>query len=211
MMDIEQFLLCKIAEEAAELAQIALKAQQFGLSERYNNGPSNAERMAAEYTDLVACVAMLNVHLDGVKITATMAGMDQKAERVKEYAWYSASLGKIETPVPLFSTRNGAEPEKAPDKKPDSGVVGEVTEGLPGGTAPAFELHRMKTAVYPMPETKEIDFDTNYFFVSSAGTIGSAYWQDSGFDRGRLKAGNVFLKREHAQAKADAQAVEVSE
>jgi hypothetical protein len=72
---------------------------------------------------------------------------------------------------------------------------------------------RMKTAVYPMPETKAPENGTVYFFQSrdKQDSTSCVEWFGSKLDYLRLGTGNVFLKREHAQAKADAQAVEVSE
>lgn len=69
---------------------------------------------------------------------------------------------------------------------------------------------RMKTAVYPMPETEAPENGTEYFFQSrdKLDSTSCVEWFGSKLDYLRLRTGNVFLKREHAQAKADAQAVE---
>ncbi len=55
-----QYLLTKLAEEAAEIAQISLKTQQFGLDERYNDGLSNKERCHQELDDLNGVIQLLN-------------------------------------------------------------------------------------------------------------------------------------------------------
>ncbi len=68
---------------------------------------------------------------------------------------------------------------------------------------------RTKTATYPMPETKAPENGDEYTFANIDGELIPTIWRGTEFDFMRLKAGNVFLKREHAQAKADAQAVEI--
>lgn len=56
-----EFLLIKVAEEASEIAQIALKTAQFGLEEvKPGQSLTNRERMYHELDDLNAMVALLN-------------------------------------------------------------------------------------------------------------------------------------------------------
>jgi hypothetical protein len=69
---------------------------------------------------------------------------------------------------------------------------------------------RMKTAVYPMPETKAPEVGTRYFSTTSNGAVVQDTWAGSFLDMSCLAAGNVLLKREHASAKAAAQGVEVT-
>lgn len=94
-MNRQQYLLTKLAEEASEVAQIALKAQQFGLDYLHPKLlESNAARIRAELTDLLAIVDMLNeecllsflVHNDAI---AT------KKEKVNKYYQYSIQLGEV--------------------------------------------------------------------------------------------------------------------
>jgi len=63
MLTNEQYLLGKLAEEASELAQIAIKAQQFGMDRVFGrqNGDalSNFERVSAEFNDVLGIVQML--------------------------------------------------------------------------------------------------------------------------------------------------------
>jgi hypothetical protein len=68
---------------------------------------------------------------------------------------------------------------------------------------------RTKTATYPMPETKAPEVGADYFSVNQNGSVSGLTWTGGLFDSRLLAAGNVFLKREHAQAKADAQAVQI--
>jgi len=52
-MNGDQYHLCKIAEEAVEVAQRALKAQQFGLGEVQSGQDfNNLERLMDEFHDL---------------------------------------------------------------------------------------------------------------------------------------------------------------
>lgn len=62
-MNREQYLLGKIAEEAAEVAQIALKAQQFGFDSFHPDDPdtTNLDLLRGELNDLLAVVGMLDV------------------------------------------------------------------------------------------------------------------------------------------------------
>lgn len=92
-MDYEQYLLGKLAEEAAEVAQIALKAQQFGLHERFQEGPSNHRRIRAELNDLMGVVSALNDHA-GFSFEPDGYAMSSKRIKIETYRQYSQSLGK---------------------------------------------------------------------------------------------------------------------
>ena len=60
MLTTEQYFLGRIAEEAAEVAHRAMKAQLFGLNEVQNGQPgSNWDRLLDEREDLDACVWLL--------------------------------------------------------------------------------------------------------------------------------------------------------
>lgn len=49
----QQVALARVAEEAAELSKEAMKALRFGIENRYPaEGPTNAQKMAAEFSDL---------------------------------------------------------------------------------------------------------------------------------------------------------------
>lgn len=59
MMDRDQWILSKIAEEAAEIAQRAMKAQQFGFDEiQAGQSKNNLERLMDEIWDLNATVSL---------------------------------------------------------------------------------------------------------------------------------------------------------
>jgi NTP pyrophosphatase (non-canonical NTP hydrolase) len=57
-----QFLLLKLAEECAEVAQRAIKQMQFGKDEKQVDQPkSNAERLNDEITDLKVISYLLEI------------------------------------------------------------------------------------------------------------------------------------------------------
>lgn len=68
MMTHIQYLLCKLAEECNEVAQRALKQQQFGPNQRQKGYRKNKERLRAEVLDVLAHVQFLQQvgELDGI-------------------------------------------------------------------------------------------------------------------------------------------------
>jgi hypothetical protein len=100
-MDSEQYLLGKLAEECSELAQRALKAQQFGLDEvQEGQSKSNRERLLEEYLDVIIIMAFLEKRC-GVQATASSelseANFQAKLEKVAKYAALAQRLGKLES------------------------------------------------------------------------------------------------------------------
>lgn len=134
------YLLSKVAEEAAEVAQMAAKTQQFGMDERYRQGPSNAERLRAELTDLLTVFGMLSVETGfdfGVAVRQMSA---EKADKVDHYyrlalknddtarepkfdaldwaarnitVWHENAHGSDSTGVSWFATQAGPRNRKA--------------------------------------------------------------------------------------------------
>lgn len=96
-MDRLQLLLCKLAEEAAEVSQVALKAQQFGLSEKHaDQNATNSHLIQKELTDLVAVVLMLNDEFEfGFELDEI--AMNLKRHRINQYAKRSLALGHVTT------------------------------------------------------------------------------------------------------------------
>lgn len=86
-----QYLLSKLAEEAAEIAQIALKTQQFGQDEVYEC-LSNIERVNVEFNDLLAVVELLNKEFDTLLI-ANRCLMDKKQDKIWYYHGHSVKQG----------------------------------------------------------------------------------------------------------------------
>lgn len=98
MMTNTQYLLGKPAEEASELAQIAIKAQQFGLHEIFSNQPyTNEERITAEYNDVIGIVRMLNQECDANIIDSRVA-QTKKSDKVSKWRNYSKELGLVDLP-----------------------------------------------------------------------------------------------------------------
>jgi NTP pyrophosphatase (non-canonical NTP hydrolase) len=97
-MTLSPYYLVKIAEEAAEVAQIALKAAHFGLSETQpGRDETNAQRVYAELNDLLSVVNELaNVAGGEFDFQPDDFAMVKKAEKVAGYLRYSQSLGLVE-------------------------------------------------------------------------------------------------------------------
>jgi|AntRauTorcE11897_2_1112592.scaffolds.fasta_scaffold26421_4 hypothetical protein len=95
MMTLTQYLLGKLAEEGSEVAQIALKTQQFGLSEMCPGQPfDNAERSHQELDDVAAIVEMLNDQ--GFGYQPDRDRIETKKAEVAHYLRYSVDLGAVE-------------------------------------------------------------------------------------------------------------------
>lgn len=103
MLNEVDYLLTKLAEEATEIAQRALKAVEFGLDEvQPGQEQSNAERVGGEVIDMITILLML-ADL-GVEIQASVAADEQvlnamiaaKKAKVEKYMALSRTLGKLE-------------------------------------------------------------------------------------------------------------------
>ena len=96
-MNYTQFLLIKLAEEAAEISQIALKASQFGLQEKNPKLEwNNVERIYAELNDLLGVVDILNSTSDiEFKFVPNEQAILLKKEKIKKYLQYSVDLGHV--------------------------------------------------------------------------------------------------------------------
>lgn len=92
-----QYLLVKLAEEAAEIAQIALKTAHFGVHEKeHEAGPDNIERVRKEITDLRAVVRMLEEHDASICLISKESEIDAKIAKVTHYMKYSQSQGLVD-------------------------------------------------------------------------------------------------------------------
>jgi NTP pyrophosphatase (non-canonical NTP hydrolase) len=99
MMTIRQFLLTKLAEECAEVAQRAMKQQQFGKDEKQpGQDLTNAERLRSELNDLLAIVFFLEKRSELPYITSEeiVKNMITKYEKVAKYLRLSQDLGQVE-------------------------------------------------------------------------------------------------------------------
>lgn len=97
MMTREQYLLGKIAEEASEIAQIALKAQQFGFDSYHPARPAdtNLKLLKAEVNDLLAVLLMLGEPIAPYIFFNNEAQQD-KQRKVRKYYELSQRLGRVE-------------------------------------------------------------------------------------------------------------------
>lgn len=99
MMTLNQYFLVKLAEEASEVAQVALKCAHFGLSEiQSGQDLTNAERCYGELNDLLAMVHQLG-SVSGGEFYFSQDGfaMAAKLSKVAHYLAYSQSIGLVET------------------------------------------------------------------------------------------------------------------
>ncbi len=101
-MNRAQYLLGKVAEEASEVAQIALKTQQFGFYEIYKD-ESNVQRLKGELTDLLAVCEMVEAELNTPKWLTEPNREDiiAKKRKVEHYLRYSQVHGMTEEPEPI--------------------------------------------------------------------------------------------------------------
>jgi hypothetical protein len=94
MLNREQYLLTKLAEEASELSQIALKTVQFGLdSVCPYNGKTNQELIQQEFKDLYVVIRKLNKEFD----IGCMLDTDfqiNKEVKIEKYYKISKDLGR---------------------------------------------------------------------------------------------------------------------
>ena len=108
-MTHEQFLLMKLAEEASEIAQIALKTAQFGMTEKHPDLPlNNKERIHLELNDLNAIVDELNTWAK-FDFKENYAAKINKIEKLNKYLGYSIQLGKVENVPAIFGEEQSHE------------------------------------------------------------------------------------------------------
>jgi len=90
-----QLLLTKLAEECNEVAQMALKTQQFGLEERRPGQElTNLHRLHQELDDALAIVKMLNEEHE-FNYSINKEAVEVKIRKVNKYAEYSRQLGYL--------------------------------------------------------------------------------------------------------------------
>lgn len=116
-MSLLQYYLTKLAEEACEVSQIALKTQQFGPIEVMSGQPlTNFDRVHLELNDLLAVVQVLNDKFNFGFVPDPKL-WDKKKEKMERYLELSTTLGYV---TPTLSTRslgdteNPAKPAETP-------------------------------------------------------------------------------------------------
>jgi len=100
MLDTRQFLLTKLAEECVEVAQCALKQQQFGRDEKEpGQEKTNGERLFGEIIDLITVIGLL----DKIKEFPVLPMIDEmsaaKIIKIQKYKQYSQKLGFVSPEV----------------------------------------------------------------------------------------------------------------
>lgn len=97
-----QYLLGMVAEECAEIAVRASKAQRFGIGETQpGQSLNNAKRMFEEITDLIAVCDMLSQVSPEYKEASHMgfevsSKIHAKITKVREYMDYSRQQGQLQ-------------------------------------------------------------------------------------------------------------------
>lgn len=95
-----QHYLTKLAEEGSEVAQIALKTQQFGPNEVMPGQPlDNFERCHLELDDLWAIVEELNDRFC-FGYTPNRERIEAKKAKVRKYLNFSINLGMVNGTAP---------------------------------------------------------------------------------------------------------------
>lgn len=99
-MTKEQYFLTKLAEEASEVAQMAMKCAQFGRDERYQaDGPSNYERLIHEINDFRVIVGLLRGResVTLIDLESYPYNLKAKEAEILKYLKYSQDLGQTQT------------------------------------------------------------------------------------------------------------------
>lgn len=82
-----------LAEEAAEISQIAIKNNRFGMNEICPGQPlTNAQRAHIEIDDLMAMIEILNDEYN-FGYTPSRGNIENKKKKFNKYAEYSRQLG----------------------------------------------------------------------------------------------------------------------
>lgn len=98
MLDTRQFLLTKLAEECAEVAQRALKQQQFGRDEfEPGQEKTNGERLFEEIIDLTTIIGLLeNIkEIPVLSLGECDKMVETKKAKILKYRRYSQKLGFV--------------------------------------------------------------------------------------------------------------------
>lgn len=96
-MNRTEYLLACVAEECAEIAQRATKAQRFGMFEvQPGQHLNNAARVALEFADLIGVVEMLEDHAGLSIIPVVRDRIDAKQAKVREFMAYSVECGTLD-------------------------------------------------------------------------------------------------------------------
>lgn len=96
MLTNTQYLLAKLAEEAAELAQIALKAQQFGLSSTHpTTGYTNLQLIEFEFNDILGVLRLMEEEGVG-EVSPKSHLILAKMDKIARYRNQLVSVGAVD-------------------------------------------------------------------------------------------------------------------
>lgn len=109
MISINQFYLLKLAEECAEITQVASKQMQFGA---YSNNRGklekrNLEHLRDEVNDLLAVIDILTElkEIPEISNENLFAAKELKRGKIQKYLKYSQELGLVEKDFRLCGCR----------------------------------------------------------------------------------------------------------
>lgn len=103
MMKRTQYLLNRLAGEAAEVAHIALKTQEFGMTEVCPDQPfTNAERIHQELDDKQAVIELLNGEAN-FGYVPNRERIEAKKKKIAKFYAKSVELGQVD-PTPEGET-----------------------------------------------------------------------------------------------------------
>lgn len=92
-MNLQQYLMSLLMEEASEVAQAANKCNRFTPDHIYADyGNSNLERLQIEITDLVTVLSLLEKELG---VTFDMTPSNDKVQRITNMMVHSRAMGTL--------------------------------------------------------------------------------------------------------------------
>jgi hypothetical protein len=108
MMTPDQYHLCKIAEECAEVAQRALKAQQFGLDETQAGQPlNNLDRLVGEFHDLFITFDNFLRAVDSeIATTPSAQATATRLDKMNKYLNLAKSLGQVDDEASVLAPQS---------------------------------------------------------------------------------------------------------
>lgn len=97
MMNRTQWFLAKLAEEAAEVSQRAMKAQQFGMEEvQPEQHLNNLERLILEAHDFIATYQLMLSEVDaGIEGMPGPGKVEQRRQKMEKFLRLSQSLNQV--------------------------------------------------------------------------------------------------------------------
>lgn len=93
-MNKQQYYLTKLAEEATELAQVALKCAQFGMDEVHPDTlEKNYDALIKEWNDVLACAVLVESQDERFQTPPDPDLLDMKFTKIEKYRKISVGNG----------------------------------------------------------------------------------------------------------------------